>query len=125
MAVIFQLFIVYILLLLLSFAAPALHPILYTTLFLLTAVYVLFTFLVPFATSVLSLVEKVPVPYTTLLVVSAGLYYIGELLALQMKDEGYGAFARLFQTVMKIVILTLWFPSIKQLIETIHALIPW
>ncbi len=125
MAVIFQLFIVYLLLLLLSFAAPALHPILYTTLFLMVAVYVLFTVLVPFAKSLLLLVEKLPAPYTTLLVVSAGLYYMAEILALQMKDEGYGALSQLFQTVMKIVIITLWFPSIKQLIETIHSLIPW
>ncbi|PIC62765.1 hypothetical protein CSV79_15375 [Sporosarcina sp. P13] len=124
MAVLFQLFIIYIVLLLLSFAVPSLHPILYTTLFLMVAVYVLFTVLVPFARTLLALVEKLPAP-TMLLVVSAGLYYMAELLASQMKDEGYGAFGQLFQTVMKIVILTLWFPSISQLIETIYTLIPW
>ncbi|WP_301108263.1 stage III sporulation AC/AD family protein [Sporosarcina sp.] len=125
MAVIFQLLVVYLLLLLLSFAAPALHPIMYTALFLLVVMYVFSTVFIPFAVNVLSLMEKLPAPYAMLLLVSAGLYYVAELLALQMKDEGYGAFAQLFQTVMKIVILTLWFPSIQKVIETIHALIPW
>ncbi|WP_158231588.1 stage III sporulation AC/AD family protein [Sporosarcina sp. P34] len=112
-------------LLLLSFAAPALHPILYTTLFLLVTVYVLFTVLVPFGSTLLALTEKLPSPYATLLVVSAGLYYVAEVLSLQMKDEGYGAFGQLFQTSMKVVIMTLWLPYITQLIETIHAFIPW
>ncbi|PIC80979.1 hypothetical protein CSV75_04155 [Sporosarcina sp. P18a] len=125
MAILFQLFVVYLLLLLLSFAAPALHPILYTTLFLLVTVYVLFTVLVPFGSTLLALTEKLPSPYATLLVVSAGLYYVAEVLSLQMKDEGYGAFGQLFQTSMKVVIMTLWLPYITQLIETIHAFIPW
>ncbi|WP_233190023.1 stage III sporulation AC/AD family protein [Sporosarcina sp. P35] len=115
----------YLLLLLLSFAAPALHPILYTTMFLMVSVYVLLTVLVPFGSTLLSLTEKLPAPYATLLVVSAGLYYMAEVLSLQMKDEGYGAFGQLFQTTMKIVIMSLWLPYITQLIETIHALIPW
>lgn len=124
MVVLFQLFVVYVVLLLLSFAVPSLHPILYTTLFFMVAVYVLYTVFVPFARTLLTLVEKLPAP-TTLLVVSAGMYYMAELLALQMKDEGYTAIAQLFQTIMKIVILTLWLPSVSQVIETIYALIPW
>ncbi|AXH99060.1 hypothetical protein DV702_04515 [Sporosarcina sp. PTS2304] len=124
MVVLFQLFVMYVVLLLLAFAVPALHPILYTTLFFLLAVYVLFTILVPFARTLLAMVEKMPAP-TTLLIVSAGLFYMAEVLAGQMKDEGYEAVGQLFQTVMKIVIVTLWLPSVSQLIETIHALIPW
>lgn len=123
MAVLFQLFVVYMLLLLLSFAAPALHPILHTALFLMVTVYVLFGVLIPFAKTLLSLTDSSP--YATLLVVSAGMYYVAELLSLQMKDEGYGAFGQLFETGMKVVIMTLWLPYIKQLLETIHAFIPW
>ncbi|PIC84811.1 stage III sporulation AC/AD family protein [Sporosarcina sp. P1] len=125
MAILFQLFVVYLLLLLLSFAAPALRPILHTALFLLVTVYVLFTVLVPFGSTLLELTKKLPSPYATLLVVSAGLYYVAEVLSLQMKDEGYGAFGQLFQTGMKVVIMTLWLPYITQLIETIHTFIPW
>lgn len=125
MAVLFQIFVIYLLLLLLSFAVPGLHPILYTALFLMTAIYVLFTVFVPFAKDLLVLTGKLPAPFMTLLVVSAGLFYMAELLAVQMKEEGYGAMAQLFQAVTKLVILTLWFPSVKQLLETIHALIPW
>lgn len=124
MAVLFQLFAVYLLLLLLTFAVPQLQPVLYAALLLLTAVYVLFTVLVPFAKSLLALMGKMP-PEATLLIASAGLYYMAELFQQLMKEQGFDAFGNLFMTVMKIVILTLWLPSISRLLTAVQPLIPW
>lgn len=123
--VVFQLFVVYLLLLLLSFAVPRMHPILYTSLFLFTVISVLFTVFVPFGKMLIHLFQRPSMPFAALLVASAGIYYVSEVLAMQMQDAGYHAFAQLFQTVVKLCILSLWFPMIRQLFETIEPLIPW
>lgn len=123
MALLFQLLAVFLLLLIIRFAVPQLHPILYSAIYLFVFAYVTLTVLVPFIKKLSELFQDIPQPYGRLLLVSALLFFISEAITHHLSESGYTSLANLALFVMKIAILTLWLPELMNLIQTLTTLI--
>lgn len=123
MGLLFQLLAVFLLLLLIRFAVPQLHPILYSALFLFVLAYVMMTVLIPFIKKLSDIFHGVPEPYGRLLLISAFLFFISESITQHLSESGYPSLANLAQFVVKIAILSFWLPELVNLIQTLTALI--
>lgn len=123
MFTLFQMIVVYVVLLIIAYVAPGLKPILYAAIFFILLLYIFSMFLLPFGQTIIGLFGIMPGPYVKLLVGSALLFILSELVAMHIREEGYGSIASLSQLAMKIVILTLWIPHLKAMIETLSSLI--
>lgn len=123
MALLFQLLAVFLLLLIIRFAVPQLHPILYSALFLFVLAYIMMTVLIPFIKKLSDIFHGVPEPYGRLLLISAFLFFISEAITQHLAESGYPSFANLAQFVVKIAILSFWLPELINLIQTLTALI--
>lgn len=123
MVTLFQILILFLLLLLISFAVPKLHPLLYTVLFL-TMFFILFTSVIlPFVDQFLALFAAFSNPYLTLLIGSAILFYVSELITAHIAELGYQSLANMGHFAMKITILLLWMNEISAVIEQLSLFI--
>ena len=123
MFILVQAIVVFLILLLLSFAVPKLQPLLYMSLFFFFLFYVLNTIVFPFGKTFVRLFEALPDPFAKLLIGSAILFYVSELIAKHIAEAGYGSLAALAHFAVKIAILTLWIKQTSTLIEILSALI--
>lgn len=123
MFTLFQVLVVFLLLLLIAFAVPQMQPILYTSMFLIVLLYFLTTVLFPFGRSVATIFEPLPEPFTKLLIGSAILYWISELIAKHIEEAGFSSLAMISHLAVKIAIIMLWLNQTAALIETLSLLI--
>lgn len=123
MTTLFQIVIVYLLLLLITFAVPKLQPLLYTALFFLVFFIVFTTVILPFSKSFLALFDALSNPFASLLLGSAIIYMISEVITGHISDAGYPSLAELAHFSMKITILMLWMNEIKEVIALLSTLI--
>ena len=120
MSTLLQIIAVYLLLLVIAFAVPKLQPLLYTSIFFMV---VLITVVFPFGRSYVQLFEVLPNPFVKLLIGSAILFFISELIAGHIEEAGYASLAKLSHFAVKITILLLWIDQTAELIEALSALI--
>ena len=118
-----QIIVVFLLLLMTTFAVPKLQPLLYTSLFFIVLLYILTAVVFPFGRSFVQLFEQLPNPFVKLLLGSAILFFISELIAGHIREAGYGSLATLSHFAIKITILLLWIDQIGELIEVLSTLI--
>lgn len=118
-----QVIVVFLLLLITSFTAPKLQPLLYTSLFFIFLLYVLKSVVFPFSQTFISLFESLPDPFAKKLIGSAILFFLSELIADHIEEAGYRSLASLSHFVVKISILLLWMDQITELIDILSSLI--
>ncbi|MFS0575154.1 hypothetical protein AB1K83_05945 [Sporosarcina sp. 179-K 3D1 HS] len=123
MAILFQVIVVFLILLLLSFAVPKLHPLLYTVIFFFFLFQVLLFIIIPFGKTYVQLFQPLPDPFAKLLIGSAILFFLSQLIANHIEEAGYRSLAALSHFVIKIAILSLWIPQTTTLIEILTSLI--
>ncbi len=123
MFILIQTIAVFLILLVISFAVPTLKPLLYASIFLFYLLYLLRTVIFPFGKTLATIFEALPDPFAKLLIGSAILFYVSELIAKHMAEAGYGSLAALTHFIVKIAILTLWINQTTRLIEILSALI--
>ncbi|MEK5070457.1 hypothetical protein [Sporosarcina sp. FSL K6-1508] len=118
-----QSIVVFLILLLISFTVPKLQPLLYTSIFFYFLLHLLSTIVLPFGKYFVALFEPLPDPFPKLLIGSAILFYVSELIAKHIEEAGYGSLASVTHFTVKIAILTLWMQHTSTLIELLTALI--
>jgi hypothetical protein len=123
MLTLIQLIVVFLILLLISFAVPKLQPLLYTSIFFYFLFHLLITIVFPFGKYFVALFDPLPDPFTKLLIGSAILFYVSELIAKHIEEAGYGSLAAIAHFAVKIAILTLWMHQTSTLIELLSRLI--
>ncbi|WP_203246942.1 SpoIIIAC/SpoIIIAD family protein [Sporosarcina beigongshangi] len=123
MFILIQTIAVFLILLVIAFAVPTLNPLLYVAIFLFYLLYVLSTIVFPFGRTFSTIFEALPDPFAKLLIGSAILFYVSELIAEHISDAGYGSLASLTHFIVKIFILTLWISQTTRLIEILSTLI--
>ncbi|WP_438310700.1 hypothetical protein [Sporosarcina sp. FA9] len=119
----FQIIVVFLLLLIIAFAAPKLHPLLYTSIFFFLLLFLLTTLIFPFVKTYVVIFDIIPDPFVTLLIGSAVLFYVSELIAEHLAEAGYSSLASMSHFAVKIAILTLWLDQTTILIEVLSSLI--
>lgn len=123
MLTLLQVIVVFLLLLLVSFAVPKLQPLLYTSVFFIVFLYLLTAVVFPFGKMYVGLFEALPGPFAKLLIGSAILFFISEIIAGHIEEAGYGSLAKLSHFAIKVVILTLWVDQTTELIDILSSLI--
>lgn len=123
MTTLFQIVIVFLLLLLMTFAVPKLQPLLYTALFFFVFFVVFITVIRPFSERILELFNALSNPYASLLLGSAMVYMISEIITEHISDAGYPGLAEVAHFAMKITILMLWMNEIEKVIAILATLI--
>lgn len=123
MFILLQIIVVFLLLLLISFAVPKLQPLLYTSIFFIVLFYLLTTVIFPFGRTFYRLFESLPNPFAKLLIGSAILFFVSELISEHIEEAGYRSLATLSHFVIKITILLLWVDQTTNLIEQLSLLI--
>lgn len=123
MSILFQLIVVYLLLIMLSFTSKSLQPVLYAAVFFIFLAYVSMTIIVPFGKTFMQLFDPLPTPFAKLLIGSVVLYYLTELICKHIAEAGYESIASVAQVAIKIAILSLWLPQLSTLIGTLSKLI--
>ncbi|MDS9471098.1 hypothetical protein [Sporosarcina pasteurii] len=123
MVTLFQVIVVFLLLLTISFVVPKLQPLLYTAVFFLVLTIILTTVVFPFGRTLLQQFEALPNPYVSLLVGSAILFYLSELISSHIADAGYASLAKISHFAVKITILLLWMNQAAEVIDILSALI--
>lgn len=118
-----QIIVVFLLLLMITFVVPKLQPLLYTSIFLMVLLYVLTTVVFPFGVRIVQLFEPLPNPYAKLLIGSAILFFLSEIIAEHIEEAGYGSLATLSHFTVKITILLLWIDQFTELIDLLSSLI--
>lgn len=118
-----QIIVVFLLLLMIRFVVPKLQPLLYTSLFFIVLLYLLTTVVFPFGRTFVELFEPLPNPFGKLLIGSAILFFLSELIAEHIEEAGYGSLATLSHFAVKITILLLWIDQLAELIEVLSSLI--
>ncbi|CAM3123680.1 hypothetical protein FITA111629_04990 [Filibacter tadaridae] len=123
MLTLLQTIVVFLILLLISFTVPKLQPLLYTAIFLLFFFYLLMTVIFPFSIQYVELFEPLPDPFARLLIGSAILYFISDIISKHIAEAGYGSLATISHFAVKITILTLWIQQTTELVEILSTLI--
>lgn len=118
-----QSIVVFLLLLLITFTVPKLQPLLYASIFFYFLFHLLNTIVFPFGHYFVALFEPLPDPFAKLLIGSAILFYVSELIAKHIEDAGYGSLAAMAHFAVKIAILSLWMQHTSTLIELLSKLI--
>lgn len=119
-----QIIVVFLLLLVTAFVAPKLQPLLYTSLFFIVLLYLLTTVIFPFGRTYVQLFESLPNPFAKLLIGSAILLFISELISSHIEEAGYASLAKMSHLAVKVTILLLWIDQTAALIEVLSSLIP-
>lgn len=123
MVTLFQLVVVYLLLLIVSYASKSLQPVIYAAIFFFFLSYVGVTIIIPFGKTFMQLFEPLPGPYVKLLIGSVFLYYFSELIAKHVAEAGYASVATIAHVAIKIAILSLWLPQLSMLLDTLSKFI--
>lgn len=123
MTALFQVVIVFLLLLLTTFAVPKLQPLLYTTMFFLLLFIILTTVVFPFVGTFLTLFEVFPNPFVALLIGSAVLFFVSEIITDHIAEAGYESLAKVGHFAVKITILLLWMGEIGIIFEQLSVFI--
>jgi len=123
MVTLFQLVVIYLLLLIVSFTSKSLHPIIYAAIFFFFLSYVGMTIILPFGKTFLHLFEPLPGSYAKLLIGSVFLFYFSELISKHIAEAGYESVATISHMAIKIAILSLWLPQLSMLIDTLSKFI--
>lgn len=118
-----QIIVVFLILLILSFAVPKLQPLLYTSIFFIFLLYLLTTVVFPFGRTYIQLFNALPTPFAKLLIGSAILFYLSELISEHIEEAGYASLASMSHFAVKIAILTLWIDQTTALIDILSSLI--
>jgi hypothetical protein len=118
-----QSIVVFLLLLLISFTVPKLQPLLYASIFFYFLFQLLNTIVFPFGHYFVALFEPLPDPFAKLLIGSAILFLLSELIAKHIAEAGYGSLAAIAHFAVKIAILTLWMEQTSTLIDLLSKLI--
>jgi hypothetical protein len=118
-----QTIVVFLILLLISFTVPKLQPLLYASIFLYFLFHIFLTIVFPFVISFLTLFEPLPEPFAKLLIGSAILFLLSELIAKHIAEAGYGSLAAIAHFAVKIAILSLWMEQTSTLIDLLSKLI--
>ena len=123
MIVLLQIIVVFLLLLATAFAVPKLQPLLYTAIFFIVLLYLVTTVIFPFGRTYFQLFESLPSPFVKLLIGSAILFFISELISGHIEEAGYASLAKMSHLAVKITILLLWIDQTAELIEILSSLI--
>ncbi|MCM3710919.1 SpoIIIAC/SpoIIIAD family protein [Sporosarcina luteola] len=123
MVTLFQLVVIYLLLLIVSFASKSLQPIIYAALFFFFLSYVGMTIIIPFGKTFMNLFEPLPGPYAKLLIGSVFLFYFSEMIVKHVAEAGYESIAEIANLAIKIAILSLWLPQLSMLLNTLSKFI--
>lgn len=123
MLTLLHIIVVFLLLLVIAFAVPKLQPLLYTSIFFIALLYLLTTIVFPFGRAFVHLFESLPNPFVKLLIGSAILYFVSELIAGHIEEAGYGSLAAMSHFAIKLTILLLWIDQTTELIEVLSSLI--
>lgn len=123
MVILIQTIAVFLILLVIAFAVPTLKPLLYMSIFLFYLLYLLSTVIFPFSKTFATIFQALPDPFAKLLIGSAILFYVSELIAKHIEEAGFGSLAALTHFIVKITILTLWINQTTRLIDILSALI--
>jgi hypothetical protein len=123
MFILIQTIVVFLILLLISFAVPKLQPLLYLSIFLSYLLYLLSTIVFPFSKTFAHIFEALPDPFAKLLIGSAILFFVSELISKHIEEAGYGSLAAMTHFAVKIAILSLWIKQTTTLLEILSTLI--
>lgn len=123
MVTLFQLVVIYLLLLIVSFASKSLQPIIYAAIFFFFLSYVGMTIIIPFGKTFMNLFEPLPGSYAKLLIGSVFLFYFSELIVKHVAEAGYESIAEIATLAIKIAILSLWLPQLSMLLDTLSKFI--
>lgn len=123
MFILIQTIVVFLILLLISFAVPKLQPLLYLSIFLFYLFYLLSTIVFPFGITFSNIFAVLPDPFAKLLIGSAILFFVSEVIAKHIAEAGYGSLAAMTHFAVKIAILSLWIKQTTTLIEILSTLI--
>lgn len=123
MLILLQIIVVFLILLLIAFAVPKLQPLLYTSIFFIFLLHLLTTVVFPFGRTYVKLFEALPEPFAKLLIGSAILFYVSELISQLIEEAGYKSLASLSNFAIRIAILSLWIDQTAALIDTLSSLI--
>lgn len=91
--------------------------------FLLVLLYFLTTVIFPFGRALAVIFEPLPEPFTKLLIGSAILYWLSELIAKHIEEAGFASLAMIAHLAVKVAIIMLWLNQTAELIETLSSLI--
>ncbi|MCM3637437.1 hypothetical protein M3152_06855 [Sporosarcina luteola] len=123
MVTLFQLVVIYLLLLIVSFASKSLQPIIYAAIFFFFLSYVGITIIIPFGKTFMDLFEPLPGSYAKLLIGSVFLFYFSEMIVKHVAEAGYESIAEIATLAIKIAILSLWLPQLSMLLTTLSKFI--
>jgi len=123
MLTLFQVFVVFLLLLLIAFAVPQMQPLLYTSIFIIILLQFLTTVVFPFGKAYVTLFDSIPDPFAKLLIGSAILFFISEIISRHIEEAGYASLAMISHFGVKIAILMLWLNQTAALIDILSSLI--
>ena len=123
MSTLLQIIVVFLILLIITFAVPKLQPLLYASIFFMVLFQLLSVIVFPFGKRIAKLFEPLPDPFAKLLIGSAILFYVSELIAKHIEEAGYASLAAMSHFAVKIAILTLWIQQTAVLIEILSSLI--
>ncbi|WP_262173322.1 SpoIIIAC/SpoIIIAD family protein [Saccharococcus sp. Marseille-Q5394] len=123
MVTLFQLVVIYLLLLIVSFASKSLQPIIYAAIFFFFLSYVGITIIIPFGKTFMDLFEPLPGSYAKLLIGSVFLFYFSEMIVKHVAEAGYESIAEIATLAIKIAILSLWLPQLSMLLNTLSKFI--
>lgn len=123
MITLLQVIVVFLILLFLAYAVPKLHPLLYTSIFLFFLLQLLLTVIFPFGKTYVNMFDALPDPFAKLLIGSAILFYLSEIIAKHIEEAGYGSLAALSHFAVKIAILSLWIKQTTTLIDVLSSII--
>lgn len=115
MAFLFQILVLYLLLLLTAFSVPKLQPLIYSGLFFVLFFLFLMTFFFPFIKDVFLILKLQDIPYFSLLIQTFVLYFLSYVLMEHIREAGFSSIAEIGHLSVKISILLLWLHEMKQL----------
>lgn len=123
MIILFQVLLIYLVLLTTSFAVPNLQPLLYTVMFLLLLFILFKVVLLPFTTTFLTVFEAFPNPFMTLLVGSVLLFYMSSIITDHIAESGYASLAKIGHFAVKVSILLVWLHEIGEMMTFLSTFI--
>ncbi|MCG7336350.1 hypothetical protein MHZ95_13865 [Sporosarcina sp. ACRSM] len=123
MVLLLQMVVVFLILLIITFAVPKLQPLLYVAIFFFVLFQLLSMVVFPFTRTIIGLFEALPDPFAKLLIGSAILFFISELIAKHIEEAGFASLAAMSHFIVKIAILGLWLHQTAALIEILSSLI--
>ncbi|ETT82218.1 hypothetical protein MKZ08_06865 [Viridibacillus sp. FSL R5-0477] len=122
MTILFYAVIMLILLMFIQMAIPALHRVFYTVFFFLLMSFLLMRLFIPFLQRLLH-AFPIEIPYLSLILGSAFIYFVSTAVSQHLNDQDYEALAFLSHTAVKLVILSLWLKEIIELFSIWQRLI--